>query len=88
MLGTACTGTASLRTKKAGGEKSCVICGESSGGLEEVLEWGRSIFMQGVAARESCGSCESCGLLPGLCSGFTGCEEAASVQDSEQGEVG
>lgn len=44
--------------------------------------------MQGVAARESCRSCESCGLLPGLCSGFTGCEEAASVQDSEQGEAG
>lgn len=85
MLGTACTGAASLRTKKAGEEKFCVACGESSGGLEEMLEWVRRIFMQGVAAR---GSCESCELLPDLCSGFTGCEEAASVQDSEQGEAG
>lgn len=43
-----------------------------------MLEWVSSIFMQGVAAG---GSCESCELLPELCRGSTGCEEAASVQD-------
>lgn len=75
-----------MRTKKAGGEKFCVNCGESSEGLEKALECvRRSIFLQGMAAR---GSWESWELLPELCRGSTGCEEAASVEDSEQGEAG
>lgn len=85
MQGTGGTGAASSRTKKAGGEKFCVNCGGSGKGLEEALEWVRSFLVQGVAAG---GSCESCELLPELCRDSTGCEEAASVQDSEQGEAG
>lgn len=74
-----------MRTQKAGGEKFHVSCGEISGGLEEVLERVEEHLYGGVAAR---GSRESCELLPDLCRGFTGCEEAASAQDSEQGETG